>query len=228
MATFGGGYMKDWRVWVIAGVLAFALGFCAGRGSRSISPKLRWEVDSLRATAGEYQRSRDSARFAAQRLVAQADSLDAARRQSVRNADMSAQVARDLLRKVRNLDTSLANARNTGDSLLVVVEQRDQALAAADAAMSESTSLRGALTSQIEASVLLRRRIEGDSVTLARTADRLAVAEGLVERLAKAGRGCRIPVLGIRCPVVGAGYGLTLAGGEVRHGVTLALLVPLP
>lgn len=228
MVTLGGGYMKDWRIWVVAGLLAFGLGFCAGRGSRSISPKLRWEVDSLRATAGEYRRSRDSARFAAERLVAEADSLVRERQQFVRSADVSAQVARDLLRKVRNLDTLLASVATAADSLPIVVEQRNQALAAASNLEVANVDLKAAIAKQIEASGKLRARIETDSLQTLKTEKRLADAEGLVGKLARAGRGCRVPVLGVRCPVIGGGYGLTLAGGEVRHGVTVAALIPLP
>lgn len=221
--------LRNWRVWVAGAVVLLVLGFMLGRGSRGISPKLQWQVDSLRATAGEFQRSRDSARFQATRLMAEADSLVRERKQLVINADVSAQVARDLLRKVRNLDTLLARVETAADSLPIVVEQRDQALEAVGHLEAEAGSLRAGLDAQIEASGRLRATIEVQAAQLVRDADRLAVAEGMVVKLVKRGsKGCRVPILGIRCPILGAGYGLTLAGGEVRHGVTVAALIPLP
>ena len=165
---------KDWRVWLVAGLLAFGLGFCAGRDSRSLNRQLQWSVDSLKATGGEYRRSRDSALSAAARAGAVADSLEAVSRTAASRAGVSREAAARAVSRVRQLDTLLASVQNAADSIPILVEQRDSALAAVTALQAESGDLRSALSDQIRATAALRVTIGLQAGQLAADSVRLA------------------------------------------------------
>jgi hypothetical protein len=56
--------------------------------------------------------------------------------------------------------------------------------------------------------------------------NRVTAANAVIAQLTRQVRGCRL-IWRIGCPVIGPGYGLVLSDGQVRHGVTLSVSLPI-
>lgn len=120
----------------------------------------------------------------------------------------SAQALRDTLKV-------LTTARDSIKALVALSAADSLALARADAAIASL---------HVELGVVRARAALLDSARVAAVARVDSVTAGL--RLAR--KDCRIPLVGLPCPVLSAGYGAVLSGdGKVRHGVTLAVGLPI-
>jgi hypothetical protein len=206
--------------YLLAGVLAAAL--VGG-----------WLWHDQRAGQWATDRARIEGQVAAERAEAQA---------ATRRADS--------LQRLANAGAALGSvAQRRGDSLRVLADS----LAALEALLlaklpptppaacqlyadalaacqARGEALARALDATRTADSLHRAAFVRDSLALLAQAAALAAAErsrdSLEASVRRAPGTCRIPLLGLRCPVVGAGYGVTL-GGAVRGGLVLGALVPL-
>lgn len=155
-------------------------------------------------------------------LAAQAAALMAVGDGARHRADSLAHVARQLAARLDSLlrqlpatpppacvayADALAACRARGDALvaqLAAVDSADVAhQAAADSAVAALAAARAALS----------------GVTTSR--------DSLLALVDRAPGLCRIPLLGLRCPVVGVGYGVQSVGGVVRAGLVAGVMIPL-
>ena len=141
---------------------------------------------------------------------AQADSLRTLARLEAAEADAGAEAQRRLRVVSLQARDALTAARSTGDSLRAAIGVVVAVEAERDTALAQGDRWRRAYQAEFRAANVLALR--GDSLeAVVRRQDSLLVRGTKVV----GSSGCRVPLLGLRCPEVVAGYGVT---GEVTGG----------
>ena len=153
---------------------------------------------------------------------AQADSLRTLARLEAAEADAGAEAQRRLRAVSLQARDALAAARSTGDSLRAAIGVVVAVEAERDTALAQGDRWRRAYQAEFRAANVLALR--GDSLeAVVRRQDSLLVRGTKVV----GSSGCRIPLLGIPCPSLVAGYGYTadLSGDAVtlQRGVAVTV-----
>ena len=209
---------------IVGAAALVVVGFFAGRAS------VRVDDQDLRDSLAVYRSHRkDDAAENARMRNALADehaarvrseaatlSLTESAARLVAGASRTMVTANETRRRADSILASLRNARTAGDSIAILANactERGNECAlvrrANDSLFRATDSLRIAGDSSSRTIASFRR----DSVTyvkrIARDSTRLAEADGLVTRLERNARGCRVPLVGFPCPTAIANYDLT-------------------
>jgi len=203
-----------WRLAAIAGVLG--LGFVLGRMSGGVDDQdLRDSLAVYRehrtTDKAENARMRNDLKDEHERRVrseAVTLSLTESAARLVSGASRTMVTANETKRRADSMFASLRNARtlkDTNDVLVAACTERGNECAlvrrANDSLFRATADLKKADSSSQQTIASFRR----DSVTLtnrvARDSSRLDEADGLIVQLQKAARGCRVPLVGIPCPM---------------------------
>lgn len=214
---------------VVLGIaLVIAVAFVGGRLSvPGLDPAIVARADSLADTKKAFNYERARRLELSDSLVALAKGRDSSARAATAEAErlrVSGQVARATAKRLANL---LDSAKSAGDSVPILssmvtnlVTALDSTEAAADSFKAEVGRSREDVRRLILAVDGLRDQVRADSV-------RLEIQDGVIGQLRKARTGCKVPLLGIKCPAIGPGYSATFAGGTVQHGISLSVVYPL-
>jgi len=211
--------MKPWMQLVGIIVVGVLLVWCLGRGGLDAETKA--ELDRYRSAAALVEAERDSLRGVVRAALIRAEQAESASAEWRRRAGISVVRANRFRASADSLDQLLAGATTAEDSLPILVRacedrkrecaelrvanaQQDSALVEADASIG---NLRATIGAQ-------GRRIALDST-------RLGQADHLIGRLARAARGCRVPLIGVPCPVGVASYDLDTRGLHAGVGLPL-------
>jgi len=210
----------------IAVAVGLALGFALGRGS--LEPLDTRLADSLVATRGQFTRDTASlaAHLRAELAEGVADSTRAAH-SAQRAGAAQAAANRERLRG-RAVQARLDSARTASDSVPLLVSQvagvraeRDSLAVAADGfrfAWEQERASGARLRAGVDSMFRVERVVWGA---------RLSATERALADAVKQQKGCRVPILGVRCPVLGIGYGVTASDGTASHGLTVAVVLPI-
>lgn len=157
-----------------------------------------------------------------EKAKAQADSLRAVARLEAAEADAGAEAQRRLRVVSLQARDALTAARSTGDSLRAAIGVVVAVEAERDTALAQGDRWRRAYQTEFRAANVLALR--GDSLeAVVRRQDSLLVRGTKVV----GSSGCRIPLLGVKCPGVMVGYGYTadLSGEAVtlQRGVAVTV-----
>jgi hypothetical protein len=211
--------MKPWMQLVGIIVVGVLLVWCLGRGGLDAETKA--ELDRYRASAPLVEIERDSLRGVVAVALQREEAAESASARWRRQAQSSVARADRFRASADSLDQLLVGALTAEDSLPILVQacedrkrecaelrvanaQQDSALVEADASIG---NLRATIGAQ-------GRRIALDST-------RLGQADHLIGRLARAARGCRVPLIGVPCPVGVASYDLDTRGLHAGVGLPL-------
>jgi hypothetical protein len=225
--------MKPWMQLVGIIVVGVLLVWCLGRGGLDAETKA--ELDAFRKNAPiiEAQRQALVAAITANIekraalwednavLRRQSDYWRGQARLSLSRADVHNVIADSgarLLATAAGCQDSVSalllerNARRSECAALrITIADQDTALAKADTAQWKADTARRVADSVI---VDFRRLRAADSTEL-------GVARPLIDRLARAARGCRVPLIGVPCPVGVASYDLDTRGLHAGVGLPL-------
>jgi len=198
--------------WIVAALGLLVLGFAAGRWSVRPDPGLEARVRAYQDSTATLRAARDSVLTVAAALGRRADSLEAASADQARRAAAADQRARHHRGEADAFRRLLAEAATGPDSLracLGGLEAREQECAALRDAQDR---LLTALTLEREAAADLRLRGDTLEGQVHRDAARLGVADALIRDLRRAARGCRVPLVNLRCPEGAISYDATDGG----------------
>jgi hypothetical protein len=220
------------RAWFGALGIVGAVAFAAGRASvQGVDDQVtRDSLGAYRRDASAWASERAALADSIRRSVARVAVLDTIRRQLL--AVIATEHRRGLQLRTRadSLDQQLASARTAADSLPLLVQACEARREECASLRSERDSLERVVASdsstrgELEGTIgRLRRGWAGDSVSMEQ-------ARGLIGRLERRVRGCRMPVVDIRCPAAILAYdmvdGQLLAGAgiPVKRWLTISIV----
>ena len=215
------------RYWWV-GLVILAAGFLVGRCSvPRVDEKLLGRVDSLNVTEPGFNAGRDTTHRIVERAEHVTDSLEAvaanlaASGRKAQTRALASERRADSLEAVASAltDTSVLvpTLRGVIGELRFALAESKAAHQHADSAYREQTK---AVDSLRPAVARLKHQVTQDSL-------RLIAQKNVIDGLSREHTGCRVPVLKIRCPVIGPGYSATLADGQVHHGPSLNVIYPV-
>lgn len=216
------------RITSVGILVVLVVAFLAGRYSvPGVDPQTLARADSLVATKKAYADERTRRLELSDSLVTLARQRDSASRHATAEADRLRLAGRAHRTEAQRLGRVLDSAETAADSVPIlgmIVTRLGTALdsteVAADTLTQEVGRLRRDKADLLAATELLTAQVRADS-------GRMEIQEAVIRSLRKAHSGCRVPVLKIKCPVIGPGYGATFAGGQVQHGVSVSVVYPL-
>jgi hypothetical protein len=204
----------------IVAVVALVVGFLAGRASVvTDDQELR---DSL-AVYREHRRQDAEALDSSRNVILAARAMaDMAEQESVkwRNIAAARQVVANRFRDSADAaGRRLAEATTPEDSLRACIPELLARRSECAALRETNTALVVAAQQDDSVKQALRRETAAHLGQRGRDSTRLREADGLINRLEKAAGGCRIPLVGLPCPLAVAGYNVTLSRFEGGVGL---------
>lgn len=228
---------RNWPadIWAMVGsytlpllvLLLFSCGVGGLLGRASVQKVDTTRADSLEVTKEAHDALRDTLRTVVDSLTREARE-DSARAAHAAHVAASAQAAG---RRARDLAGALAeqldSARSAGDSVPILVQVNARLSQAVDSLSVAADSFSIAYQREQQVSARFRVAIGRLEDQVTRDSVRLEVYQSVVDGLKRAQAGCRIPLVKVKCPVIGPGYSAALIGGKVQHGISLSVVYPL-
>lgn len=190
----------------LIGLVLAAVAFGLGRASVRPDPLLAARVAQWQDSTAVYRAARDrAARLAAVgQEQAAADSARAVDWEA--RARRAERVAADAAHRADGARALLASAETAPDSLTGCMGALTARETECAALRQTAAGLDSALSAERDGAVALRDVIRVQDGQLATDSRRLGQADQLIGDLRRAVRGCRVPLVGFRCPVAGLAY----------------------
>jgi hypothetical protein len=200
------------------------VGFLAGRASVRVDD--RELADSL-AVWKEHRKQDDAVLDSTRAIVlaerARGDSAESAASHWRSIADARNRTIADLRQRADAAGRDLANATTPADSLKACMVELVLRRGECAETARQNDDLRRAAQADTAAKAALRRENAAHLTQRGRDSTRLAEADGLIVRLEKAAGGCRVPLVGLPCPLAVAGYNLTVSRFAFGGGLPVKL-----
>lgn len=195
---------------LIVAVVLFGGGFLAGRAS--VVPDVQELRDSL--AVWRDHRKQDAAALDSFRLLVMDErgkfALAEAEASKWRGIAAARTTVADRHRaRADSMARELADATTPEDSLKACIAEVTARRSECAEVRAANGALLAAAAADSAAKAALRRESAAHLGQRARDSTRLAEADGLIGRLEKAVGGCRVPLVGLPCPIPVAGYNVT-------------------
>lgn len=217
-----------WQVAAILGVLG--LGFVLGRMSGGVDDR------DLRDSLAVYRHDRKAGEKVRDSLVAviltardQVTEAEAAAARANERARLRERNAAVFGARADSLEKLLASAQTPADSIPILIAACTERRLECAELRSANADLHEAIVKDSAAKAGLREEIAAHLQTRTTDSTNLLRADRLIGQLEKAARGCRVPLIGMPCPVGVVNYdlsarSLSVGGGlPVKRWLTLSI-----